>query len=181
MKLVNPLAAIFHPPPTPGVLGVFAYLDAAVDAIGRLKQGGHTDFTVYSPVPRHELESALEQPVSPVRMFTLIGGISGCAVGAWLTLYMSYDWPIVVGGKPVGSIPPYVVIMFEMTILFGALATILGVLFNSLFAARRAGTILYDARFTNDRFGIFVPTAGDKAARIESSLRDAGAEEVRRG
>ena len=114
-------------------------------------------------------------------MFTLVGGIAGCAVGAWLTLWMSYDWPLVVGGKPVGSVPPYVVIMFEMTILFGALSTILGILLNSLFAARRVGTIQYDPRFTNDRFGIFVPTESGQAARIESLLREAGAEEVRRG
>ncbi len=180
MALPKPLNDLFRPPPTPGVLGVFAHLDATVAAIKQLRRAGHTDFTVYSPIPRHEIEDALGQPVSPVRMFTLIGGIAGCSIGAWITLWMSADWPIVTGGKPVGSIPPYVVIMFEMTILFGALSTILGILFNSLFAARRAGTILYDARFTNDRFGIFVPTAGDKAARIESLLRDAGAEEVRR-
>src|SRR5439155_494246 len=80
------------PPPTPGVLGVFQYLDATLDAIKKLRAAGHTDFTVYSPVPRHEIEDALGQPVSPVRMFTLIGGIAGCAVGAWLTLWMSYVW-----------------------------------------------------------------------------------------
>jgi hypothetical protein len=163
------------------VLAVFAHLDTTVAAIKQLRAAGHTDFTVYSPIPRHEIEDALGQAVSPVRMFTLVGGIAGCAVGAWLTLWMSYDWPINVGGKPIGAIPPYVVIMFEMTILFGALSTILGILFNSLFAARRAGTILYDARFTNDRFGIFVPVGSDKAAKVESLLRDAGAEEVRRG
>jgi len=180
VKLTNPLTAIFHPPPTPGVLGVFAHLDATVDAIGKLRQGGHTDFTVYSPIPRHEIEDALDQPVSPVRMFTLIGGIAGCAIGAWITLYMSYDWPIVLGGKPVGSIPPYVVIMFEMTILFGALATILGILFNALFAARRLGTVAYDARFTNDKFGIFVPCEPARAGQVEALLRGTGAEEVRR-
>ena len=181
MALPKPLNDLLQPPPTPGVLAVFAHLDTTVAAIKQLRAAGHTDFTVYSPIPRHEIEDALGQAVSPVRMFTLVGGISGCAVGAWLTLWMSYDWPISVGGKPIGAIPPYVVIMFEMTILFGALSTILGILFNSLFAARRAGTILYDTCFTNDRFGIFVPTAGDKASRIESLLRDAGAEEVRRG
>ena len=116
-----------------------------------------------------------------MRAFTLIGGIAGCAVGAWLTLWMSYDWPVVVGGKPVGSIPPYVIIMFEMTILFGALSTILGILFNAAFAARRSGTIQYDERFTNDRFGIFVPADSDKAGAIESLLKQGGAEEVRRG
>ena len=181
VPLPKPLHDIFRPPPTPGVLGVFAHLDATLEAIKKLRAAGHTDFTVYSPIPRHEIEDALGQPVSPVRMFTLIGGIAGCAIGAWLTLWMSYDWPIAVGGKPIGSVPPYVVIMFEMTVLFGALSTILGILFNSAFAARRLGTIQYDPRFTNDRFGVFVPAASDKAARVEALLREAGAEEVRRG
>ena len=180
MKLANPLTAIFHPPPTPGVLGVFGHLDATVDAIAQLRRAGHTDFTVYSPIPRHEIEDALEQAVSPVRMFTLIGGTAGCAIGAWVTLYMSYDWPLVLGGKPIGSIPPYVVIMFEMTILFGALSTILGIAFNALFAARRLGTVAYDPRFTNDKFGIFVPSEPARAGQVETLLRGAGAEEVRR-
>lgn len=180
MKLPGPLAALFDRPPTPGVLGVFRHLDAAVLAIRELKAGGHRDLTVYSPIPRHELEEVLDQPVSPVRMFTLIGGIAGCATGAWITLYMSYDWPLVVGGKPVGSVPPYVVIMFEMTILFGALSTLLGIAFNALMAARRRGTIAYDPRFTNDRFGIFVPCGADRVGAVESTLKTAGAEEVHR-
>ena len=174
------LPALFSAPPTPGLLGVFSHLDTTVDAIKKLRAGGYDDFTVYSPIPRHEIEDALGAPVSPVRMFTLIGGIAGCSIGAWLSLWMSEDWPVQVGGKPIGSIPPYVVIMFEMTILFGAITTILGILFNTLFAARRAGTILYDPRFTNDRFGIFVPAGSDKAGAVEKLLRDAGAEEVRR-
>jgi hypothetical protein len=181
IALPKPLAEVFTPPPTPGVLGVFAHLDTTLDAIKTLRAAGHTDFTVYSPIPRHEIEDALGQPVSPVRAFTLIGGIAGCAIGAWLPLWMSYDWPVVVGGKPVGSVAPYVIIMFEMTILFGALTTILGIVLNALFAARRSGTMMYDPRFSNDRFGIFAPAGSDKAAKVESILRDAGAEEVRRG
>jgi Protein of unknown function (DUF3341) len=181
MALPKPLNDLFRPPPTPGLLAVFPHLDTTLDAIKKLRAAGHTDFTVYSPIPRHEIEDALGQPVSPVRAFTLVGGIAGCAIGAWLTLWMSADWPIVVGGKPVGSIPPYVVIMFEMTILFGALSTILGIVLNVVFGARRTGTILYDPRFTNDRFGLFVPAGSDKAAAVERLLRDAGAEEVRRG
>jgi Protein of unknown function (DUF3341) len=181
MMLPGPLREIFHPPATPGVLGVFGHLDSTVAAIQSLKDGGHGDeITVYSPVPRHELEAVLKQPTSPVRMWTLIGGITGCGVGAWVTLYMSYDWPVVVGGKPVGSILPYVIIMFEMTVLFGALTTILGLLFNALLASRHQGTIAYDPRFTNDKFGIFVRCGGDQAPAMESLLKGAGAEEVRR-
>ena len=181
IALPKPLNDMLRAPPTPGVLAVFSQLDATLDAIKKVRAAGHTDFTVYSPIPRHEIEDALGQPVSPVRAFTLVGGIAGCAIGAWITLWMSGDWPIVVGGKPVGAIPPYVVIMFEMTILFGSISTILGIIFNTLFAARRAGTILYDPRFTNDRFGIFVPAGSDKVAKVESLLRESGAEEVRRG
>ena len=181
MTLANPLAAIFAPPPTPGVLAVFGHLDATVSAIEELKRSGHRDFTVYSPLPRHELEHALAQPMSPVRAYTLIGGISGCAIGAWIALYMSYDWPLQVGGKTIGSIPPYVVIMFEMTVLFGALTTLLGVVFNALLAARQQGTIAYDPRFTNDKFGVFVPADAAQTSRVETLLTGCGAEEVRRG
>jgi Protein of unknown function (DUF3341) len=181
LTLPKPLRDMLNAPPRPGVLAVFPYLDTTLEAIKRLRAAGHRDFAVYSPIPRHEIEDALGQPVSSVRAFTLIGGIAGCAVGAWLTLWMSYDWPIVVGGKPVGSVPPYVVIMFEMTILFGALSTILGIILNTVFGARRLGRMQYDPRFTNDRFGIFVAAPPQEAAKIESLMRDAGAEEVRRG
>jgi len=67
-----------------------------------------------------------------------------------------------------------------MTVLFGALSTILGIAFNALFAARRLGTVAYDARFTNDKFGIFVPSESARQSQVESLLRGAGAEEVRR-
>ena len=86
IALPKPLHDIFLPPPTPGALGVFAHLDTTLDAIKKLRAAGHTDFTVYSPIPRHEIEAALGQPVSPVRMFTLIGGLAGCGVGARLEI-----------------------------------------------------------------------------------------------
>src|SRR5436190_22273905 len=98
MPLPKPLQEIFHPPPTPGVLGVFQYLDATLDAIKKLRAAGHTDFTVYSPVPRHEIEDVLGQPVSPVRMFTLIGGLRAFRAGAGLRCGLPSDWPCWSGG-----------------------------------------------------------------------------------
>src|SRR6266487_3066827 len=93
MALPKPLNDLFRPPPTPGVLAVFPHLDTTLAAIKQLRGAGHTDFTVYSPIPRHEIEDALGQAVSPVRMFTLVGGIAGCSIGAWITLWMSADSP----------------------------------------------------------------------------------------
>ena len=57
----------------------------------------------------------------------------------------------------------------------------LGVIFNTILAARQRGTIAYDPRFTNDKFGIFVPAETADVHTIESLLKSCGAEEVRRG
>ncbi|HWP37450.1 MAG TPA: quinol:electron acceptor oxidoreductase subunit ActD, partial [Gemmatimonadales bacterium] len=92
------------------------------------------------------------------------------------TLWMSYDYPIVVGGKPLGSIPPYVVIAFELTILLGALATIVGLIFHSWRTHRAAA---YDPRFTDDEIGIFVPCAPERRAAVQQLFQTAGAAEVR--
>jgi hypothetical protein len=89
---------------------------------------------------------------------------------------MSYDWPIVVGGKPIGSVIPYVVIAFELTILLGAGATILGLLYHS-WRTRQRGA--YDGSCTDDRIGIFVSCPVERRSTVEDLLNASGAEEVR--
>ncbi|HEY9016563.1 MAG TPA: quinol:electron acceptor oxidoreductase subunit ActD, partial [Gemmatimonadales bacterium] len=83
----------------PGLLASFQHVDAAADAVRALRARGHRDLTVYTASPNHEIEEALEHRVSPVRLFTLIGGLTGCAAGFGMTLWMSYDWPVLLGGK----------------------------------------------------------------------------------
>src|SRR5713226_10758708 len=115
--------------PTETVLGVFAYVDTTVRALEDLKAKGYHDLTVYTPVPVHEIEEVMERdrPVSRVRLFTLIGGLTGTASGFILTIWSAMQWGLVTGGKPIASIPPFVVIAFELTILFGGLATVIGI------------------------------------------------------
>jgi hypothetical protein len=161
----------------PGLLASFVHVDAAADAIRALRARGHRNLVVYSAAPNHEIEEALDQPVSPVRLFTLIGGLTGCAAGFGMTLWMSYDWPTVVGGKPIGSIPPYVVIAFELTILLGALSTVAAVALFSVLMGKRG--IAYDPKFSDDRIGVFVPSGADQLGSLEQLLRSAGAVEVR--
>ena len=161
----------------PGLLASFVHIDAAVDAIRALRAMGQRNVVVYSPAPNHELEEALNQRVSPVRLFTLIGGLTGCAAGFAMTIWMSYDWPVLVGGKPIASIPPYVVIGFELTILLGALSTVTAVALFSVLMGKRG--IAYDPRFSDDHIGIFVPAGADQVGAVEKLLRSAGAVEVR--
>lgn len=160
-----------------GVVASFLHVDAAVDAIRALRAKGYRDLVVYTAAPNHEIEEALEHKVSPVRLLTLIGGLTGCTAGFAMTIWMSYDWALVVGGKAIASIPPYVVIGFELTILMGALSTVAAVALFSLLMGKR-GTP-YDPRFSDDTIGIFVPTASDQLGPIEQLLRSAGAVEVR--
>jgi hypothetical protein len=159
-----------------GVLAAFRHIDAATEAIGELKEMGYRDFTVYSPTPLHELEHALDHKVSPVRMWTLIGGLVGVSTGFLMTLWMSYDWPLVVGGKPIGSVIPYVIIAFELMVLFGAIATLTGLVFHSWRAATPAA---FDGRFTDDMIGIFVPCSPDRRNAVKNLMENTGAEEVR--
>ncbi len=160
-----------------GVVASFIHVDAAVDAIRALRAKGYRDLVVHTPAPNHEIEEALDHGVSPVRLFTLVGGLTGCAAGFAMTIWMSYDWPLVVGGKTIASIPPYVVIGFELTILMGALSTVAAVALFSVLMGKR-GTP-YDPRFSDDMIGIYVPTAAHQLAPIEQLLRSAGAVEVR--
>lgn len=171
------------------VLGIFGYVDATVDAIERLKARGLRDMTVYTPVPIHEIIDAVERdrPLSRVRLFTLIGGLSGTALGFFLTIWSSLKWGLITGGKwlqysPAGitgsSLPPFFIIAFELTILLGGLSTVLAMLiFGRL--PKLSPSPTYDARFTRDKFGVAVRCAPADVPRVRDILKTAGAEEVR--
>jgi hypothetical protein len=94
-----------------------------------------------------------------------------------MTIWMARDWPLLVGGKPIAAIPPFVVIAFELTILLGALSTVAGMIFLSLLKSTRG--LAYDPAFSDDRVGIFVPAQGEQVSSVERLLRTAGAVEVR--
>jgi len=160
-----------------GILGSFPYVDSAVEAIRDLKKAGFETITVMSPIPHHEIEEALGKKESHVRFFTLIGAILGCISGFALTIYTAVVWPLPTGGKPIISIPPYIIIAFELTILLGALANLLGFLITGRlpnFFRKK----MYDKRFCEDRIGIFVSCEEDKMPEVEEILRTSGAEEI---
>jgi hypothetical protein len=162
----------------PAVVGVFGALDATVAAIESLKARGFANYRVYSPVPRPELADALEHKVSPVRLFTLFGALTGTAFGFLYAIATSLDWPLVTGGKPIVSWPPFIVIGFETTILIGALVTVAGMfLLAGLPKLGRAPG--YDPRFSDDKFGIVAFGGPAQLAEAREIFATAGAEEVK--
>ena len=163
--------------PRTGVLGVFAYLDAATDAIERLRAKGFP-LTVYSPTPRHEIEHALEAPESAVRIFTIMGAFTGTAAGAALAIWSSLDWPLIVGGKEIVSLPAFSVIMFEVTILLGALSTVAGLFLTGRLPRLGRPEGLYHPSFSSNRFGVFVHVAPEHFEEVQTILSESGSEEV---
>ncbi len=162
----------------PGVLGQFIHIDGACEAIRDLRKQGHRDLTVYTAAANHEIEEALGDPISPVRLWTLIGGLMGCTAGFAMAIWMSRDWPLLVGGKPIAAIPPFVVIGFELTILFGSLATVAGIIVLSMMKSLRGRP--YHPTFSDDRIGVFVPCGYDHAPEVERLLQEHGSVEVSR-
>jgi Protein of unknown function (DUF3341) len=168
---------------TETVLGVFTYVDTTVRALEELRAKGYHDLTVYTPVPVHEIENVLERdrPVSRVRIFALIGGLVGLLAAWILTAWTSLKWDLVVGGKPPIGLPvspPYIVIMFEMMVLFGGIATVIGMVVLGRLPRLRPSTS-FAPRFTNERFGVAVHCVTERSASVREILRGAGAEEVR--
>ena len=161
----------------PQLRAIFDRPDNTADAVTRLRGRGYTDLETYAPAPFAEVDDAMIDKPSPVRLFTLIGGLVGVVTGFALTIWMSNDWQIMLGGKPFSSIPPYVIIAFELTILFGGVLTVIGMFIVGRIYPRKLD-VGYDPRFSGDEFGVVVGCQDRDVAEIEALMRDNGAVEV---
>ena len=156
-----------------GILASYEYLDSTVDAIENLRKAGFKNLKVYAPYPEHHIEHALGYGESPVRVFTLVGALTGTATGFAFTSWTAVDWPLAVGGKPMISIPAFIPIDFEMTVLFGALSTVIGLFILSRLPNIKPA-VVYDPEFTAGRYGIYVEADG---SRLEEARKIMNAEE----
>ena len=161
----------------PSLVGVFESPAPVAEAAKKLRRRGFEELEIYSPVPSHELDCVIDERPSRVRVFTLIGGLAGAISGYAMTIWMANNWPIMIGGKPLSSIPPYTIISFELTILFGGILTVLGLL-----AVGRLPRVSFDQayskRFSSEEFGLVVRCRARDVAEVEGLLREQGAKEV---
>ena len=159
------------------IIGSFADEMACAHGIERLRATKPDGVRVFSPIPSHHIEHAIGKPKSRVRAFVLTGGTLGIISAIALTVGTSWEWNLDVGGKPVVSWPPFIIIMFELMVLFGGISAVLSFLFNArvpAFEIERG----YSSRFSEDRFGIVVRCEEEKSELVESILKESGAEEV---
>jgi len=155
-----------------GILAEYDRVGAAIDGIRQLREAGHENLDVFSPIPYPELEEAMGIVSSPVRRWALIGGITGFTTAVALTGLTSLAYPLVTQGKPILSWPAYFVIMFELTILLTGLFGFAGVLYHTHRSRKRLSPAYREA-FSVDRYGIYLPDGGGD--EVESIMRDTGA------
>ena len=177
--MIGFLQKLLMPPPPRfyGVMGIYYFVDDAAIAVTALRQAGHKDLQVFSPVPHHEIEQALEQGPSIVRWVTFVGGVLGCTGGTALCWYSIVSWPMVIGGKELVDLPPFTILGYESMILIAGLSNLLGMLALARLPQIKA-TAPYDPRFQEDKIGIWVPCPPNATAKVEQMMKGQGAEEV---
>lgn len=159
------------------IVSSFAAEDQCAQAIEELHAAKVGTFSTFSPYPSHKIEHAVGRKKSPVRWIVLAGGISGVLTGLAITIGTTYEWNLNAGGKPLLSWPPFIVICFELMILLGGIFGFCGVL--GLSGVPTTGSKPgYSGRFAGDRFGLVVRCDEAQAERVESMMKESGAEEV---
>ena len=117
-----------------GLMAEFETPGQLVAAARKAREAGFRRFDAYSPMPLHELDDAMDLHDNRVSLCTLIAGIVGACAGFGLASWVeAVALPLNIGGRPLISVPMYIPVTFELTILFGGLtAAISMIVLNGL-------------------------------------------------
>jgi hypothetical protein len=135
--------------PIYGLLAEFENPEELVVAVRRARVAGYRRMDAYTPFPVEGVAEELGFHRTALPLVVLVGGVIGCAGGFLLQYWISaIDYPLNVGGRPLNSWPAFIPVTFELTILFAALAAVLGMLgLNGL-------PMPYHPLFNNPRFAL---------------------------
>lgn len=166
-----------------GLLAEFDSTYGLYHAAEKVRDAGFQKWDAHTPFPVHGLDDAMGLGPSKLPWITLAMALTGLAFSFSLQMWVAtIQYPMVISGKPLASIPAFVPIMFELTVLFGAFGTVFGMLFlnrlpmlyHPLFTSER-----FD-RVTDDKFFISIESTDSKfdAEKTEAFLRTIGAKHV---
>ncbi|MBY0434936.1 MAG: DUF3341 domain-containing protein [Cyclobacteriaceae bacterium] len=162
------------------LVGIFDDEDILLHAVEKIRDKGVKIKEVYSPFPVHGLDEALGYKRTRLPIAAFMFGMTGTSLALFTQIWMlGYDWPMIIGGKNFASIPPFIPVTFEFTVLlsaFGMVGTFLVVSDMKPYKWPRQ----YDIRSTDDKHVMAIDLGANKISKddIHRILKDSGASEV---
>jgi hypothetical protein len=157
------------------IMGLFKNEDSVVTAIDALKQSSYKFVRVNTPIPSHKIMDALNLKKSWVGWFTLCGGILGFIGGFALAIFTATRWNLIVSGKPIIAIIPFVIVGFEATILFSVFGNVIGLLTQTRLPSYR-WLRYYDPRCSGEHFGVLAACEVGQENGLKDFFQKQGAE-----
>ena len=178
-----------------GVAAAWNSPEELLHAAREVRQRGYQKVEAYTPFPVHGMDDILGIPPSKLGYIVIVAGLTGTSLAFLLQWWTGAGdpnllptwtglsaYPLIIGGKPLFALETSVPIMFELTVLLSAFATVFGMLalnrlpqlYHPVFNYRSAG------RITNDQFVLVIEKADPKFEAVEAQrlLKSLNAEEV---
>lgn len=166
-----------------GLLAEFSTVDDILTAAEKVRDAGFTHWDVHTPFPIHGMDKAMGIRRTILPWISMSFGMTGTTVGLLMQWWMNaVDYPYLISGKPLFSLPANIPVIFELTVLFGALSTVVGVMMlNGL--PRLYHPLITSERFlkvTDNKFFITIEASDPKFSRngTKDFLNSLGSEAV---
>ena len=162
------------------IVGVYGDDDITLKAVKSIREAGVRIHEVFSPFPIHGIDEALGYKRSRLTKAAFIFGVLGFGLALLMQYWMmGYDWQMIIGGKDFASLPPFIPVTFELTVLLSALGMVATFLVVSDLKPHKKPRI-FDIRITDDKHIIAIDLADNKLTKEEISkiVSQTGAEEV---
>jgi hypothetical protein len=162
------------------LVGIFDDEDVLLHAVEHIRDKGVKIEEVYSPFPVHGLDEVLGYTRSRLPIAAFLFGLTGTSLALLMQIWMlGYDWPMIIGGKNYASLPPFIPVTFELTVLLSALGMVATFLIVSDMKPY-AWPKPFDLRSTDDKHVMAIDLGSNKLGKedIRKILQESGAEEV---
>lgn len=162
------------------IVGVYSDPDQVVQAVKTIRGKEIRVHEVYSPFAIHGIDEALGYKRSRLPIAAFLFGMAGTLLALTMQYWMmGIDWPMIIGGKNFASLPPFIPVTFELTVLISALGMV-GTFMVASDLKPYKKTRLMDIRITDDKHVVAVDIAANKksVADIKKVMQETGAEEI---
>jgi hypothetical protein len=162
------------------IVGVYSDAEEVVEAVKKIRANHVRIHEVYSPFAIHGIDDALGYKRSRLPIAAFLFGMAGTIIALTLQYWMmGIDWPMIIGGKNFASLPPFIPVTFELTVLISALGMVGAFMVASDLKPYKKPKLM-DLRITDDKHVIAVDVAANKlnVKEIKQIFEEAGAEEI---